>query len=858
MKKRNNFSIKAQILRSQFILLLTLAVCAIPFSLAQRNGVNNTALSENEHESASSVAGPTVRRNRTLTFADRAAYQRAIEEVYWQHRIWPATNAGPKPSFDEVMSQEQIEKKVEDYLRHSLELENYWQRPITSGALQAEMERIASHTKQPGVLRELFDALGNDPFVIAECVARPVLTERLVTELNNEDRVNLARIAWREQPSQPWVAKTETQVPVTMAAVSADYTLPAISSPSVNCTDDTWTPTGLTGRPTGRIEHTAVWTGSEMIVWGGYDGILFVNTGGRYNPSTDSWTATSTTNAPAAREAHTAVWTGSQMIVWGGYDGTNYLGNGGRYNPSTNSWVATSNTNAPAARALHTAVWTGSQMIVWGGEAAAPTYLNTGGRYNPGTDSWTATSTTGAPAARELHAAVWTGNQMIVWAGYNGSYPNTGGRYNPGTDSWAATSTTNAPAGREVHNTEVWSGSQMIVWGGYNGNVVNTGGRYNPTTDSWTATTTTGAPAARNLHAAVWTSNEMIVWGGTPDGVTFFNTGGRYDPSANSWTSTSTTNAPAARARHTVVWTGSQMIVWSGAANDFLNTGGRYCAGSPGQQGSLGNISTRSLVQTGEHVMIGGFIVQGTGPKQVIIRAIGPELTQYGIPDALANPRLELHDGSGALIATNDDWQTTILGGIITSNQVSAIQNSGHAPTAASESAIIANLQPGNYTAIVNGVNNTTGVALVEVYDLSPSASSSLGNISTRSFVQTGEHVMIGGFIVQGSASKRVIIRGIGPELTQFGIPDALANPRLELHDGTGALIATNDDWQTTILGGIITSNQVSDIQNSGHAPTAASESAIIAILPPGNYTAIVSGVNNTTGVALVEVYDLH
>jgi hypothetical protein len=275
-------------------------------------------------------------------------------------------------------------------------------------------------------------------------------------------------------------------------------------------------------------------------------------------------------------------------------------------------------------------------------------------------------------------------------------------------------------------------------------------------------------------------------------------------------------------------------------------------------QTSLGNISTRSLVQTGEHVMIGGFIVQGTGPKRLIIRAIGPELTQYGIANALGNPRLELHNGAGALIATNDDWQTTILGGIITSNQLSDIQNSGHAPTAATESAIIADLQPGNYTAILRGVNNTAGVALVEVYDLSPGARSSLGNISTRSFVQTGEHVMIGGFIVQGTGPKRVIIRAIGPELTQHGITNVLADPRLELHNGTGALIGSNDNWQTTILGGIITSNQVSDIQNSGRSPTAVSESAIIADLQPGNYTAIVRGVSNTTGVGLVEVYDLN
>jgi hypothetical protein len=276
---------------------------------------------------------------------------------------------------------------------------------------------------------------------------------------------------------------------------------------------------------------------------------------------------------------------------------------------------------------------------------------------------------------------------------------------------------------------------------------------------------------------------------------------------------------------------------------------------------TLGNISTRGFVQTGNNVMIGGFIIEGSGPKTVILRAIGPELSAppFNIPNALADPTLELHDGAGALIASNDNWQTTVIGGIITANQVSAIQNSGHAPTQPSESAIIATLQPGNYTAIMRGVNNTVGVALVEVYDLSPGAASILGNISTRGFVQTGNNVMIGGFIIQGAGPKTVIMRAIGPELAAppFNIPNALADPTLELHDGTGTLIASNDNWQTTVIGGIITANQVSAIQNSGHAPTQASESAIIATLQPGNYTAIVRGVNNTTGVALVEVYDL-
>jgi hypothetical protein len=273
----------------------------------------------------------------------------------------------------------------------------------------------------------------------------------------------------------------------------------------------------------------------------------------------------------------------------------------------------------------------------------------------------------------------------------------------------------------------------------------------------------------------------------------------------------------------------------------------------------LTNISTRAFVQTGDNEIIGGFIVQGIGPTKLIVRAIGPELIPYGVPNVLADPTLELHDGTGALIASNDNWQHTIIGGIITADQVAEIQNSGHAPTVATESAIIANLPPGNYTAIVRGVNNTIGVALVEAYDLSASipSPSILGNISTRALVQMDDDVMIGGFIVQGPVPKRVIVRAIGPELIPYGVPNVLPDPTLELHDGTGALIASNDNWQHTIIGGIITADQVAAIQNSGHAPTVATESAIIGNLPPGNYTAIVRGKNIIVGVALVEVYDL-
>jgi N-acetylneuraminic acid mutarotase len=511
---------------------------------------------------------PAKASQRMLTFAERAVYQRTIEDVYWRHRIWPKDRPDSKPSLDAVMSQAQLGRNVHDYLRKSQALQDYWQQPITSEQLQAEMNRMAQHTKQPEILRELFESLGNDPFVIAECVARPILAERLFESAMASNNATLA------------VSQAINRRQTDRASFSS-YTLPSIAGPSGGCTYDTWTPTSVTNAPGAREYHTTVWTGSEMIVWGGEDinGDL-VNTGGRYNPSTDSWTATSITNAPAARQAHTAVWTGSEMIVWGGnhFVFPYYFNSGGRYNPSADSWTVTSTINAPAARNGHTAVWTGSEMIVWGGNDDNGRF-RTGGRYNPSTDSWTATNPN-APQGRDLATAVWTGSEMIVWGGedFVGTFFNTGGKYNPGTDSWLPTSTINAPAGRAYH-TAVWTGSEMIVWGGTNiSTILETGGRYNPSSDTWTETNTIGAADARLYHTALWISSEMIVWGGYASGADS-NTGGRYNPGTNSWIATSLTNAPAGRSFHTAVWTGNEMIVWGGR-NNFINvnTGGRYCA----------------------------------------------------------------------------------------------------------------------------------------------------------------------------------------------------------------------------------------------------------------------------------------
>jgi hypothetical protein len=281
-----------------------------------------------------------------------------------------------------------------------------------------------------------------------------------------------------------------------------------------------WTAMSASGAPGLRTGHTAVWTGSKMIVWGGTAGVN--NTGGVYDPATDTWTPTSTTGAPSARQGHTAVWTGSRMIVWGGYDQVNPLATGGLYDPTTDTW-STVTTVGATARYRHAAAWTGSKMIVWGGRPPGAGFpsTNTGGIYDPLANTWAATSTVGAPTGRVDPTAVWTGSKMVVWGGTSSDYWNTGGVYDPGTDTWTATSTTQAPTGRYQH-TALWTGSRMIVWGGAGTSLVttNTGGVYDPLTDAWTPTVLTGAPIARFVHAAVWTGSRMIVWGGRESGST--------------------------------------------------------------------------------------------------------------------------------------------------------------------------------------------------------------------------------------------------------------------------------------------------------------------------------------------------
>jgi hypothetical protein len=255
---------------------------------------------------------------------------------------------------------------------------------------------------------------------------------------------------------------------------------------------------------------------------------------------------------------------------------------------------------------------------------------------------------------------------------------------------------------------------------------------------------------------------------------------------------------------------------------------------------NITNISTRASVQTGQGVTIAGFIVTGTASKQVVVRGLGPSLTQSGVSGVLADPTLQLFDGSGKTIFINDNWKET---------QQAGIQATGLAPPNDAESAMRIALQPGNYTAVLSGKNDTTGVGLVEVYDIETAVSAELTNASTRGFVGTGDNRMIGGFITSGGNGRtQVVVRGLGPTLTQFGVSGALADPALTLVDDNGNIVGSNNNWKDT---------QQAEIQATGKAPPNDLEAAILVTVPAGNYTAILEGNGGGTGIGLVDIYKL-
>ncbi|MGH9868775.1 MAG: Kelch repeat-containing protein [Candidatus Polarisedimenticolia bacterium] len=539
------------------------------------------------------VLGNTVPVHAALTFEQRVAAEEAIQRVRYRHQI------DARRPFEQAISVELMERRVLEYLRGSVALERIWHTPVTAAALRRELERMVRDSKSPERLKEIFAALGNDPLLVEECLARPTLVHRLLSSfgpggLDAGDLDGSAAVAGAPRSVAP-------------------APLPVLRATSPAChPDDTWDEGSLMDPPEVRWGHTAVWTGSEMIVWGGGDGrrydpvidiwkripagppggdvafwtgsemLVFGFSaagpfGSRFDPATGAWSPMSTAGAPSRRSRTSATWTGREMIVWGGQEtGGGAVQTGARYDPVSDSWTPMSTQGAPSARFGHAAAWTGTELIIWGGRAADSSI---GGRYDPATNTWKGLSASGAPVFLDEVArfdAVWTGEAMLAIGRIHTDLenPSAAGIYHPDSDTWS-------PMAGPITGSDgpyVWTGTELLLWGGYDGQGGSGGVRYDPARDRWSRITNTGAPDTdRTGHTLVWAGDRMIVFGGHAiKGTTAYSSGGRYDPVSDSWTPTSMSNGgPSPRSNHAAFWTGNEMIVW-GRDHEAERRGGRY------------------------------------------------------------------------------------------------------------------------------------------------------------------------------------------------------------------------------------------------------------------------------------------
>ena len=465
-------------------------------------------------------------------------------------------------------------------------------------------------------------------------------------------------------------------------------------------------------------------------------------------------------------------------------------------------------------------------------------------------DSGVFTNTGSLATARYNSTATLLPNGKVLVAGGNDSSFNvlaSAELYDPASGTWAPTGSLATARGNQTA-TLLPNGKVLVASGSGDASAE----LYDPANGTWAPTGSLAT--ARNSHTATLLPNgKVLVAGGNDSSFKTLASAELYDPASGTWAPTG--SLATARYVHTATLLPNGKVLVAGG-ND-LNTSSVLASAElyvgPPTTPTLLNISTRMRVLTGDQVLIGGFIITGTDPKKVIIRGMGPSLNGVGV--TLSDPTLELHQPDGTVI-TNDNWKINDQTG---QSQEADIRATTIPPTNDLESAIVTTLPPGNYTAILAGKNGGTGVGVVEVYDLAQGANSKLANISSRGFVDINDNVMIGGFIVgggSGGGTAKVIVRAIGPSLSANGnpVPGRLADPTLELHDESGTTIATNDNWKINDQTG---QSQEADIRATTIPPTNDLESALVATLAPGNYTAIVRGKNNTTGIAVVEAYNL-
>ncbi len=593
---------------------------------------------------------------------------------------------------------------------------------------------------------------------------------------------------------------------------------------------------------TARYLHTSTSlpNGKVLVVGGQGSSNQYLASAEQYDPASGTWTATG--NLATAHSGHTAtLLPNGKVLVAGGVAANGVLAGAELYDPASGTWTTTG--SLASARYYHTVtLLPNGKVLVAGGYDIGMNILASAELYDPASGTWT---TTGSLAtARLYHTATLLPNgQVLVAGGYGNSLSVLASAelYDPMSGTW--TSTGSLATVRGHHTATLLPNGKVLVTAGINNSdILASAELYDPASGTWTATGSLAT--ARYLHTATSLPNGKVVVAGGADFSHVFESAELYDPASGTWTATG--SLAAARQYHTAsLLSDGNVLVAGGHGNGTLSSAELY-AEQPAP-GALLNISTRMEVLGGEQVLIAGFIITGTDAKQVIIRGMGPSLNGVGV--TLSDPTLELHQGNTTL-ATNDNWKVNDQTG---QSQEAAIRATTIPPSNDLESAIVISLSPGSYTAILAGKNGGTGVGLVELYDLAQGANSKLANISTRGFVDTGDNVMIGGLIVGGGGTAKVIVRALGPSLAASGIQGVLADPTLELRDGSGTLVDSNDNWKTRPDG----SSQQAEIEATTIPPPSDLESAVVQTLPPGNYTATVRGKNNTTGVGLVETYNL-